>query len=105
PNASMCWARSRAMSNARAQRSLAYQRLLAGTPLKPIPSPSKTWPAYRTETFLSIGSPPSATIPKDRCGHGRRATRDDAPVLLHEWGEHSEDERSCQRSRWSEEPA
>jgi hypothetical protein len=33
---------------------MVYQQSLAGTPSNPIPSPSKTCPAYNTEKYFSI---------------------------------------------------
>src|SRR5437667_9290492 len=44
------------ISKARAKRSLGYQRSLADVPAKPMPSPSSTCPAYRTEKYFSIVS-------------------------------------------------
>src|SRR5882724_3777731 len=72
PSRSMVWAMSFEISNTLASRSLEYRRSSSGVPLKPIVSPSRTWPAYSTEKYLIIVASPSHPTSSYRAGKIRR---------------------------------
>jgi len=70
-NASMCWAKSRAMAKARAHPLIGVPAVMAGSRAKPIPR----LPRHGLHTgrkLLEHRVTSIATTPKDRCDDGRR---------------------------------
>src|SRR5215510_10647823 len=90
------------MSKARTNRSLGYHRSLAGVPSKPMPSPSNTCPAYRTEKYLIIVVP-SLHMPALRGRHRAQATplHGASPGTIVEAPEARKKESRCLIFLWS----